>query len=412
MKKFLSLGLAVVMIATTFCPFSAMAEDTDDNESIICLEESESLSDLTSKELNNAEALVLTDQMYQEAALDEMKEILDNGTDLIVEGGTMSDIAESFNCETLQEEIGQVAGCLISSDGEAYKVSTIEYALMVDEEENVEFDETAMDEYLSDIVEKEPIDYELVINDVNSLQGVDKLNQLDETQIAKLQTATTLGSSFMDNDKFVYFYKYGKVNGTGTSYAYDSAGSKNGYAKLGSLSLLIYAIKIKTNGKTTYDTIYATCTASGLNDKRVCQFNTSISVSENDNNKIIDYTSPDGSESSETGSISTSINSKGETEAGVGISYTYNPNKLKSIVPVCGEKYVKTWKCTAYNKSKYSNYSWTVKPAIVLKKTNGTAEKVTVSVYVDYFKLSGGLRSYTMTKKESCSITFKNHKAA
>lgn len=411
MKKILSLGLAVAMVATTSCPFWAFAEDVNDNEPIICLEENEVLSDLTSQELNDAEALVLTDQKYQEASLNEMKEILDNGTDLIIEGGAVSDIAESFDCETLQDEVGQVAGCLISSDGDDYKVSTIEYALMVDEED-VEFDETAMDEYLNDIIEKEPIDYELVMSDADNLQGVDKLNQLDETQVAKLQTATTLGSSFMDNDKFVYFYKYGKVNGTGTSYAYDSSSSKNGYAKLGSLNFLIYAIKIKTSGKTTYDTIYATCTASGLNGKYVYKFNTSMSVSENDNNKIIDYTSPDGPESSQTGSISTSINSKGEVNGDVGVSYTYNPDKLSSIVPMCGEKYVKTWKCIAYNNPKYKNYSWTVKPAIILKKTNGTSEKVTVSVYVDYFKLSGGWRWYTMTQKVSCSITFKDHKAA
>lgn len=234
--------------------------------------------------------------------------------------------------------------------------------------------------------------------------------QLDSNTIAKLQTSTDLGNSFLDNDKFVYFYKYGNVNGTGTDYEYDESTSKSGYAKLGSLSFFIYAIKIKTVGTTTYDAVFATCTASGLNGKYVYKFNTSLSVDEDSNNKIIDYTNPEGGESSVTGGISLSVNSSGELEVGVETSYTYNPNELTSIVPECGEKYVKTWNCTAYNSTSYKNWSWTVKPAIIIKKTDGTSDSLTATVFVDYFRVSGGFRWYTITDKASCSITFKNHK--
>lgn len=283
---------------------------------------------------------------------------------------------------------------------------------MVDEVEELNMTEEEADNILNEIVENEPIDIQVVKEDANKLEGIDKLNELDDETIASLQVATALGNSFADNDKFVYFYKKGGTSGVATTYTYSCANSKSGYSKIGSLNMLIYAIKIKTQKSTTYDAIYSTCTASGLNDKYVNYFNVSLSVNNNKNNKIIDYTSPDGPESSVSGSISTQVTNSGQVSVGSSHSYTYNPNKLTSIVPVGGEKYVKTWKCSAPTGKKYYNRSWTVKPAIILKKTDGTKENAKCTLYVNYFQVQGSVRYYTIKNKVYCNLYFKNHKAA
>ena len=107
--------------------------------------------------------------------------------------------------------------------------------------------------------------------------------------------------------------------------------------------------------------------------------------------------------------IGTSVTSKGTVTASNSLTYTYNPDSLL-VTPMCGEKYIKTWKCQPYSNVK--NRSWKIRPSILLKKTDGKTSKVTATLYVDYFKLSGGLRTYTMSSKASCKISFKNHKKA
>ena len=91
------------------------------------------------------------------------------------------------------------------------------------------------------------------------------------------------------------------------------------------------------------------------------------------------------------------------------VSYTYNPDKMRRIKPIGGERYVKTWECSAHEGTYYNNMSWTVKPAIILKKVNGTSEIATLNLYVDYFKLSGGVRTYTMTQTAACTLRIRNH---
>ena len=365
------------------------------------LEIKEDLSYVSDKELLYTELLIMDNETYSRQEESVIQEVLDNGTDIIIETKNATNLAHDFQSmfELEENQNGVVAGYYVRSNGEDYSVSTIEYALMVDE--GVELSEEEEQKLLENIVLTESIDAELVLGDVEKLEGIDKLGQLDENDIAKLQVSTDLGNAFADNDKFIYFYKYGAVNGIGTDYTYSSADSKTNYVKLGSLNMLIYAIKIKTSGTTTYDTIFATCTASGLNDKYVCQFNVSLSVDSNSNNSIVGYTSPESSEKTVTTTVS--------ADGMYSVSYTYNPDKLSSVKPIAGEKYVKTWNCYAYQGSAYKNVSWTVKPLIVLKKVNGTSETAKLSLMVDYFRLSGGIRTYTMTQEVECGLKIKNH---
>lgn len=414
-KKVKASIMAVIIcgtaMATQFSVYAVSLESENDND-IIELKDGDLISDFNDDVLESAEVIVLNENTYGNNSIDEIKEVLDNGTDIIISDESIivtNDFETDLEFNNLENS---VAGYYISSNGGNYNVSPIEYGLMVDESESVEITEDEANNILNEIIEQEPIDVELVMEDANKLEGIDKLNELDDETITSLQASTALGNSFADNNKFTYFYKKGSSGGTSTTYQYSCANSKSGYSKIGSLNMLIYAIKIKTQKSTTYDAVYSTCTASGLNNKYVSKFNVNISVTNKKNNKIIDFTSPDGPESSRSGSISTQITSSGDVNLGTSMSYTYNPNKLKSVVPACGEKYVKTWKCTAYTGNEYKNRSWTVKPAIILKKSNGTKENVKCVVYVDYFQVGGGLRSYTIKNKAYCNLYFKNHKSA
>ncbi len=414
MKKIISMLVVITMLMGGSVQNVSAAENgkerLDFRNGVLMLH-NKNLSMISRDVIEATDVVVMDENVYQKQRLADMFEVLDNGTDIIVSTRNVDMLISDFRPVIQPESTGNglTAGYFITSDGMEYSVGTIEYALMV-EDGYEDYDKATAAAYLGEIVENEPIDATMVMKDKKKINGVDCLNQLDSKDKARLQTATDLGNSFVDNQKFVYFYKYGNVNGTGTDYEYDESTAKNGYSKLGSLSFYIYAIKIKTMGTATYDAIFATCTASGLNDKYVYKFNTSLAVDEDSKNYIIDHTNPEGGVESVTGGISLGVNSSGEVEVGAQTEYTYNPNKLTSVVPACGERYVRTWKCTAYNSPGYNNWSWTVKPAIIVKKTNGTSDDMTASVFVDYFRVSGGFRWYTMTDKVSCSVTFKNHK--
>ena len=88
-----------------------------------------------------------------------------------------------------------------------YSVSAIEYALMIEEGAEDEYDVVKATEYLNEIIANDPIDVDLVLNDAQVNKKIDRLIQLEPDDVAKLQASTDLGNSFLDNDKFVYFYK-------------------------------------------------------------------------------------------------------------------------------------------------------------------------------------------------------------
>lgn len=400
MKKIVALLICgTMMCSSLILPENTYAKETNDTHDENILEVKNDLSFVSDEELLYAEVLVMDNETYSMQEESVIQEVLDNGTDIIIETKQETDLAQNFQSLIQPEESGAVAGYYVRSNGEDYSVSVIEYALMV--EENVELSEEEEKKVLEDIVVSEEIDANLVLADAEKLEGIDKLGQLEADDIAKLQVATDLGNSFADNDKFVYFYKYGSANGTGTDYAYSEYESKTNYVKLGSLNMLIYAIKIKTDGATTYDTIFATCTASGLSNKHVYQFNVSMSVDIDDDNHIVDFSSPESSEETMT----TTITAGG----GYSVSYTYNPDKLQRVKPACGERYVKTWECYAPTGTYYNNMSWTIKPSIILKKENGTSDIATLRLYVDYFRLGGGIRTYTMTQQVDCTLRIRNH---
>ncbi len=361
-------------------------------------------------EVEDTDVVIMPGNTYEKQDIDDMKEILDNGTDILVTKCDLDKINDDFDID-LQIQNSQNneknyvdCACVVKSNGESYDTDIISAGLM--NEDGNELTDAEIENGLN-YIKNIKLDVKEVYNDIQKVEDIDKLSNLEDDTVAKLQTDTLLGKAFCENDKFVYFYKYGDVNGTGTTYSYSSASSKPDWVKLGSLIMDIYAIKVNTLGNSTYDEIYSVVTASGLNSKFVRKYNVSMDVNEVAENRIIDFTTPDGgSDESISASIGTEVNSSGDVTASSSQTYTYNPNG-QTITPICGEKYVKTWKCKTASDKK--NKSWTIKPAILLKKTNGKTTPAHSTVYVDYFQLSGGVRTYTQTDTVSCIVQFKNH---
>ena len=82
--------------------------------------------------------------------------------------------------------------------------------------------------------------------------------------------------------------------------------------------------------------------------------------------------------------------------------YVYKDAESVNIIPIeanilVDEKNSETIKET-------DDKSWQIKPAIMLKKTDGKNSVAKMTVYVSYFSIFGGLRYYTMKKTASCTI--------
>ena len=123
------------------------------------------------------------------------------------------------------------------------------------------------------------------------------------------------------------------------------------------------------------------------------------------NTSILDETWLDGG--TITTSIANGISSDGKSTITSTTSYSYNPNG-QNITNSLGAAYVKTW--TASPASNVKNGSWKIQPSITVINSKGTTSNTTVKLYVNNFRISGGVRNYTITSEASTSLTFKNHK--
>ena len=175
---------------------------------------------------------------------------------------------------------------------------------------------------------------------------------------------------------------------------------------MGSLSIDIYGIKIRTVENTTFDNIYSVVTATGLNDKYVKQVVIDLGVSELAANTILDETTSTGGATASNGKLVTSVSSSGAVTSGSYTTYAYNPNG-QTVSTSFGGKYSKRW--TFSPTTFVENKSYKVRPAITLKKTDGKNIAVTAYVSVASFQVSGGVRTYTIKDTVKCSIKFKNH---
>lgn len=373
--------------------------------------------------LNDVHIVYAKDEVFPELELDYVKEVLDNGTDFLVANAEVSTMEDIFETKvSIEEEEYKSAACYITSENAEYTVVPVYANVMYDEEEEVsdekyQEDTEALYEYVTkdsdatitrNTVNADAITAEEVYEMVHDQSTEDVLTQITDDELAALQTSTLIGNSFCENSKVVYFYKEGTANGTGTDYAYSSNTTKTGWSKMGSLNMAVYGLKVKTIDTATFDNVYSVVTAAGVNDKYVKQFRVNVGVSELTSNKIIDETTLAGGSTSVSGKLATDVTASGTVGSGCVSTYAFNPGK-QTVSTSFSDTYSKSWTFTP-NSAK-ENGSWKVRPGILLKKTNGTTAAVTGNVNVDYFQVSGGVRTYTIKDTVKCSISFKNHSA-
>lgn len=368
---------------------------------------------------NNIAVIHTKNETFEQMDFDVVKEVLDNGTDFLVDNAKLEQVEALFEIGgTMEEEGKQAVACYISSENGDYDVLPV-YVDVLYEEEAVsdvkyEKDSEALYQFVTEF-EKPKTSSTLKFSELNA-DEIYKMKKekeeehfvatLNQEDLASLQTSTLLGDSFTENSKLVYFYKEGSANGTGTDYTYSQSASKSGWSKMGSLNLAIYGIKVRTNDTVTFDNVYSVVVATGLNDKYVKQFTVNVGVPVLSSNIIMDQTVSTGSSNHSTGKLATSVSSTGAISNYK--SYAYNPGTQNVSTDFSG-KYEKTW--TFSPKTAVENGAYRVRPGILLKKTDGKTAAVTGTVSVDSFQVSGGVRNYTIKDTVKCSIKFKNHTA-
>lgn len=368
---------------------------------------------------NNIAVIHTKNETFEQMDFDVVKEVLDNGTDFLVDNAKLEQVEALFEIGgTMEEEGKQAVACYISSENGDYDVLPV-YVDVLYEEEAVsdvkyEKDSEALYQFVTEF-EKPKTSSTLKFSELNA-DEIYKMKKekeeehfvatLNQEDLASLQTSTLLGDSFTENSKLVYFYKEGSANGTGTDYTYSQSASKSGWSKMGSLNLAIYGIKVRTNDTVTFDNVYSVVVATGMNDKYVKQFTVNVGVPVLSSNIIMDQTASTGSSNHSTGKLATSVSSTGAISNYK--SYAYNPGTQNVSTDFSG-KYEKTW--TFSPKTAVENGAYRVRPGILLKKTDGKTAAVTGTVSVDSFQVSGGVRNYTIKDTVKCSIKFKNHTA-
>lgn len=372
--------------------------------------------------LNDVNIVYAKDEVFTELDLDSVKEVLDNGTDFLIANAEISAMEDTFETKvTIEEEKHKSAACYVTADNAEYIVVPVYANVIYDEEEEVsdekyEDDTDALYQYVTQdsavmpVRNSENIDAitaEEVYKMVHDKSTEDVLTQITEDELAALQASTLIGNSFCENSKVVYFYKKGTANGTGTDYSYSTNTTKNGWSKIGSLNMAVYGLKVKTIDASTFDNIYAVVTAGGVKDKYVKQFRVNVGVSKLASNKILDESVLVGNSKSVSGKLATAVTASGTVGSGCTTTYALNPGG-QTVSTSFSDTHSRSWTFTP-NKVK-ENGSWKVRPGILLKKTNGTTAAVTGNVNIDYFQVSGGVRTYTIKDTVKCSISFKNHK--
>lgn len=325
-------------------------------------------------------------------------DVTDEANGIVEESALIEGISKAFGAEVSEFDKSDVyLGTYVQSYGGEYMITPVTADII-----NCDNSKTDLNKIKAGINPNEI--YTEVQNDISDLEIFDNLSGNEKI---KLQTSTAIGNSFADASVFKYFYKKGSSNGTGTEYKYSTADSISGWAKLGSIKILGYAIKVKTVKNKTYDNVYSVVTASGLSNKFVHYYTYNMKAT-SANTEILDETYLNGdSQSKVTTTIGTNVSSDGKSTITTQTSYSYNPNGQR-IINSFGERYVKTW--TADPNSKVKNASWKINPSILVSNSNGKNNNTSIYLYVSAFRVGGGIRHYTIDNKAGVVLKFKNHK--
>lgn len=424
MKKICAAVLVLSLSLSTFSGFEAKAaqeNETPEVQVLAALSEEDLYENYDN--LNEIDVIHTEQTAFEEMELDVVKEVLDNGTDFLVNNAGLEEMENLFETSiSINNDEKSELACYVTSEDTGYEVFPVYADLLYDEEETVSDEQYEADAeaLYSSITEENSCAWSLAkVRHLSKVVKADEIykmqkeksednliGQITEEELAALQTSTLIGSSFCDSSKIVYFYKEGMPTGIGTDYVYSNLVTKAGWSKMGTLNLGLYGLKIRTNDDVTYDNVYSVVTAAGNNEKFVKNFTVNVSVSELSTNTIIDETVSTGNASSTSGKLATSITSSGTIAAGGYTTYAFNPNG-QAVSTNFKDKYEKSWTFTP--KTFIPNATFRVRPGITLRKSDGKKSAVTGNVSVDSFQVSGGVRTYTIKDTVKTSIKFKNH---
>lgn len=120
-EKFITSIIAITVSGTALAlPFSVSATDMVDKSDtqIIELKDSELISDFCEEQLETAEIIVIDQEAYSNNPIDDLKEVLDNGTDIIITEEN-DVVASDFETELeFDNSDSKIAGYYVSSNGE------------------------------------------------------------------------------------------------------------------------------------------------------------------------------------------------------------------------------------------------------------------------------------------------------
>lgn len=399
MKKIIALTLCAAMILSSnnvLCN-NVIANEVD--ESVVMLNKNQDVAEISDSKLENAEAIVVSGEVNSQDE-EKLNEIMDNGTGIIFENEDIDNVIEYLDVDNVSDSKHEL-GCYVYKDGDETKLMPIEANILV--EEGTE--EVTTEKDYNNLLKNVKVDYGSVVETVEKTENCDKFNSLDEESKTKLQSAHKLGSAFMGAEKTIYFYKKGIAGGNGTTYKYDTNSKGiDGWSQLGHIFFNVYAVKMKTIGKTTYDSVFSLVDVTGHNGKYVTEYRTGISYNDTSKCKIIDWSTPKDNTNKKC-TIGWGVDSNGELTQTV--SYEFNPNSMDISRKAYANR--QRWTCIPMSAK---DKSWDVNPGVVIKKTKGTTTTVKATSYVSYFQVSGGIRTYTIEDTASCTIKFKNHKKA
>ncbi len=389
----------------------ASKTDRESDVNILVMEKADDLYE-NYDVLDNVDVIQTDAQVIEKTDVELVKEVLDNGTDIIVTDTDVEVMEELFDASApVDDGTTPVLACYISSENASYSITPVYATVLYDASEKVSNSSCHKDkeELHKDICKNKgqkhlQVNIEELYEVKNDNSQEQFLLQMTEDDKVALQTSTLVGESFTESNKLVYFYKEGAPIGVGTDYVYSTNSSKSGWSKMGTLNMKVFGIRVRTNDKTTFDNVYSVIAATGNNDKSVKQFTVNISVPQLATNVIMNETTSTGSSYAVTGKLATSVSASGAISQYT--TYSYNTG-AQAVVTDFGDKYEKSW--TFSPRTFDENGTYRVRPGILLKKTDGKASAVTGVVSVSSFQVSGGIRTYTIKDTVKCSIKFKNH---
>jgi hypothetical protein len=407
-RKVISTIMAFNMVIAPTAIVSYAAEVSSDDP--VVYEASTSLNSVSNNKISKSDVIAIEDDDLDKSRMSKIEQALDNGTDLIVDGTDSSKLEklEDISNEDLDNPSENVVGYYVSSNGDEYDITPIVYvALESDGEELIESTDSAV---INDLTSSEDMDYQQVAADAQTVEEgkLDALVEANDTYT--LQEKCKNGKSYGDSSRFVYFYKKGVLGGVGTTYTY-AKGSKDGWSKEGSVTLNLYAVSVKTNGKQTRDKFFAQNYFGGMNNRWLTEARVSMSVTDSSNNFIKAYAQPKNDLKS-TYTLSTSA--KCSDSDGLSLGSTsqsaieYNPCEM-TVVPT-KEQYIVRWTCTP--NANIKNYTYELDPYIIVDSKYGTTASYNVYTYLNHMYLRGGGRTYKMTTigNAKVGLTIKNHK--